>query len=59
MIDHFSHVYRCRDDKVGGGVSLYIYTSLEYQERHDLEKGYVAASGESVFIETGTHVIIG
>ena len=57
-IENYNHVYRCRDDIVGGGVSLFINTSLEYKERLEIEKCLIF-SGESVFIETGNHTIIG
>ena len=53
-IDHFNHVYRCREDKVDGGVSLYINTHMEYKERHDIEKCFMTTSGESIFVKKRT-----
>ena len=57
-IDNYNHVYRFRTDKVGGGTSLYVNTCLEYKERHDIEQSFLSF-GESVFIETYNHTIIG
>lgn len=55
-IENYNHVYRCREDKVDGGTSLYVNTCLEYKERHDIEQCFKSFG---VFIETYNHTIIG
>lgn len=56
VLDNYSNVHRCREDKIGGGVSLYISSKLEYKERPDIEQCF-ELSGEAVFIESNRIVI--
>nr|XP_049579035.1 uncharacterized protein LOC125970572 [Syngnathus scovelli]XP_049579036.1 uncharacterized protein LOC125970572 [Syngnathus scovelli] len=55
-LNNYSNVHRCREDKNGGGVSLYVSSKLEYKERPDLEQSF-ELSGEAVFIESNRTVI--
>lgn len=43
--------HKCRENKRGGGVSLYIDSSIEYKRRHDLESVFDACDAEVVCVE--------
>ncbi len=60
----YEHVYNCRQEKRGGGVSLYLKSELQFAERKDLSKSNSIM--ESIFVEMdknssglGKKVVIG
>ena len=54
--NNYKHIYRCREDQKGGGVSLYLSPGLVYKERHDIEK-YFTLSAEAVIVEIHKTII--
>lgn len=55
-VDIYKHIYRCREDQVGWGVSLYLNPSLAYKEKGDIEKHFTL-SAEAVIVETCQSII--
>jgi hypothetical protein len=48
-ISGYSHEYLTRDDRPGGGLSLYVKDNLDYRVRHDLS--YTSHDSEMLWIE--------
>lgn len=55
-IDNYNHVYRYREGRTGGGVSLYINEDIGFSQRNYIEDIFFP-SGETTFVETSDNII--
>lgn len=56
-LEDYKHIFRCREGRGGGGVSLLINSSLHYKERCDFEK-FFDSSSEVVAVEIKLAIIV-
>lgn len=47
-VANFNHIYRCRKDQMGGGVSIFVNPELRYLVRKDLEAHFVRSAVRSL-----------